>query len=56
MDNAIAENLGKMTGVSDKQGRELGIDLTPQHPETELRKAGARRRPAAEGRPGGVVS
>ena len=31
----------KMTGVSDKQVRELGIDLTPQHPETELRKAGA---------------
>lgn len=31
----------KMTGVSDKQVRELGIDLTPQHPEAELRKAGA---------------
>jgi putative intracellular protease/amidase len=31
----------KMTGVSDKQVRELGIDMTPQHPETELRKAGA---------------
>jgi len=31
----------KMTGVSDKQVRELGIDITPQHPETELRKAGA---------------
>jgi putative intracellular protease/amidase len=30
----------KMTGVSDKQIHELGIDLTPQHPETELRKAG----------------
>ena len=30
----------KMTGVSDKQVRELGIDVTPQHPETELRKAG----------------
>jgi putative intracellular protease/amidase len=31
----------KMTGVSDKQVHELGIDVTPQHPETELRKAGA---------------
>ena len=31
----------KMTGVTDKQIKELGIDLTPLHPETELRKAGA---------------
>ena len=31
----------KMTGVTDKQIIELGIDLTPLHPETELRKAGA---------------
>lgn len=31
----------KMTGVSDKQVTELGIDITPQHPENELRKAGA---------------
>ena len=30
-----------MTGVSDKQVRELGIGVTPQHPESELRKAGA---------------
>lgn len=30
----------KMTGVSDKQIKELGITLTPLHPETELRKAG----------------
>lgn len=30
----------KMTGVSDKQVHELGIDVTPLHPETELRKAG----------------
>lgn len=30
-----------MTGVSDKQVKELGITLTPMHPETELRKAGA---------------
>lgn len=31
----------QMTGVSDKQVRELGIEVTPLHPETELRKAGA---------------
>lgn len=31
----------RMTGVSDKQIKELGIELTPLHPETELRKAGA---------------
>ncbi|HEY7776885.1 MAG TPA: type 1 glutamine amidotransferase domain-containing protein, partial [Kineobactrum sp.] len=31
----------RMTGVTDKQIREFGIDLTPRHPETELRKAGA---------------
>jgi putative intracellular protease/amidase len=30
----------KMTGVSDKQVHELGIEVTPLHPETELRKAG----------------
>ena len=30
-----------ITGVSDKQIKELGIELTPLHPETELRKAGA---------------
>jgi putative intracellular protease/amidase len=29
------------TGVSDKQVRDLGIEITPQHPETELRKIGA---------------
>ena len=29
-----------MTGVSDKQIKELGIEVTPKHPETELRKAG----------------
>jgi len=29
-----------MTGVSDKQIKELGIAVTPQHPETELRKLG----------------
>jgi putative intracellular protease/amidase len=31
----------RMTGVSDKQIKELNIQITPQHPETELRKAGA---------------
>lgn len=29
-----------MTGVTDKQIKELGITLTPQHPESELRKLG----------------
>jgi len=31
----------RMTGVSDKQIKELGIEMTPLHPETELRRAGA---------------
>ena len=32
----------RMTGVSDKQVEELGVtSITPKHPETELRKAGA---------------
>ena len=30
-----------MTGVTDKQIKELNIEITPQHPETELCKAGA---------------
>jgi putative intracellular protease/amidase len=30
-----------ITAVTDKQVRELGIEITPQHPEKELRKAGA---------------
>lgn len=30
-----------MTGVTDKQVEELGIDITPQHPERELRAQGA---------------
>ena len=30
-----------MTAVTDKQVRELGITMTPQHPERELRAAGA---------------
>ncbi len=31
----------RVTAVTDKQVKELGITSTPQHPETELRKAGA---------------
>jgi len=31
----------KMTAVTDKQIKELGIEITPQHPERELRAAGA---------------
>jgi len=30
----------RMTGVTDKQIKELDIEITPLHPETELRKAG----------------
>ena len=30
----------KVTGVTDLQIKQLGIDITPKHPETELRKAG----------------
>lgn len=30
----------RMTGVTDKQIKELGVEVTPLHPETELRKAG----------------
>ncbi len=30
-----------MTGVTDKQVEELGIGITPQHPETELRRLNA---------------
>jgi putative intracellular protease/amidase len=30
-----------MTGVTDKQVEELGIGVTPQHPETELRRLNA---------------
>jgi arylsulfatase A-like enzyme/putative intracellular protease/amidase len=32
----------RMTAVTDKQVRELKIESTPQHPETELRSKGAR--------------
>jgi putative intracellular protease/amidase len=31
----------RMTAVTDKQVRELGVTFTPQHPERELRQAGA---------------
>lgn len=31
----------RVTAVTDKQVEELGITHTPQHPETEMRKAGA---------------
>ncbi|OED62882.1 thiamine biosynthesis protein ThiJ [Vibrio tasmaniensis ZS-17] len=30
-----------MTGVTDRQIQQLGIEVTPMHPEAELRKAGA---------------
>jgi putative intracellular protease/amidase len=30
-----------VTGVTDLQVEQLGIDITPMHPETELRRAGA---------------
>jgi len=32
----------RLTAVTDKQVQELGITMTPQHPERELRAAGAR--------------
>lgn len=32
----------RISAVTDKQVRELGIESTPQHPETELRRRGAR--------------
>lgn len=31
----------EMTGVTDRQVEELGISITPMHPETELKKQGA---------------
>jgi putative intracellular protease/amidase len=31
----------RITAVTDTQVRQLGIEFTPLHPETELRKAGA---------------
>ena len=32
----------RVTAVTDKQVRELGIETTPHHPETELRRLGAK--------------
>jgi putative intracellular protease/amidase len=32
----------RVTGVSNRQVHQLGIDLTPLHPETELRRVGGR--------------
>ena len=32
----------RVSAVTDKQVRELGIESTPQHPERELRASGAR--------------
>lgn len=32
----------QMTGVTDKQVEELGIEMTPLHPESELRRAGVK--------------
>jgi len=32
----------KVTGVTDRQIRQLGIEVTPKHPETEMRKVGAK--------------
>ncbi len=32
----------KVTGVTDLQVKQLGISMTPKHPEKELRKAGAK--------------
>jgi putative intracellular protease/amidase len=32
----------RVTGVTNKQVKELGIEITPMHPETEIKKAGAK--------------
>lgn len=32
----------RVTAVTDRQVKQLGIEITPLHPETELRRAGAR--------------
>ena len=31
----------RVTGVTDRQIKQLGIEVTPKHPETEMRKVGA---------------
>ncbi len=40
-DGSDLVNGRRVTAVTDKQVRELGIESTPKHPETELRRAGA---------------
>lgn len=40
-DGSLLVNGTRMTGVTDKQVKDLGIEITPMHPETELRKRGA---------------
>ena len=40
----------RLTAVTDEQVRQLGITATPQHPETELRAAGAIFQSASAGR------
>jgi putative intracellular protease/amidase len=32
----------RVTGVTNKQVKELGVEITPLHPETEIKKAGAK--------------
>jgi putative intracellular protease/amidase len=31
-----------VTGVTDRQIKQLGIEVTPKHPETEMRRVGAK--------------
>ena len=31
----------RVTGVTDRQIKQLGVTVTPKHPETEMRKVGA---------------
>jgi putative intracellular protease/amidase len=40
-DGALLVNGRRLTAVTDKQIHELGIEITPLHPETALRNAGA---------------
>ena len=39
--SALMRSMRRVTAVTDKQVHELGIDSTPQHSETELRRLGA---------------
>jgi hypothetical protein len=39
--SALVENV-KMTGVTNRQLKQLMVEGTPKHPETELRKANAK--------------